>query len=291
MNPETILGTFATLASAWEVQVGPKPGLVDPFGSGAHDDMDYLTFLVSTCALSPYWALQARVGLEGTPAEKAMPRLRATGLEMERAMARATEGVNTHKGLIFVLSLLLFGAGSSLASTGKIDPQSSARLASEAVAETVRKEFAALCGSGHSRKMTHGERLYLERGITGIRGEASSGFPSVIQRGLPALRGALEAGASFHDAALSSFFSIAAVCEDSNVITRGGFDFWKDHHRRRMEDLAAEAPPFSPVFIRKLHRLDAEYSSLRVSPGGAADLLSCTLFLHWAHLVNMVELS
>ncbi len=291
MNPETMLGTFATLASAWEAQVGPKPGLVDRFGSGAHDDMDYLTFLLSTCALSPYWPLQAKVGLDGTPPEKAMNRLRETGLEMERAMAGVTGGVNTHKGLIFALSLLLFGAGSCLSSTGRIDPHEAARLAGEAVKGTVRSEFHALSRSGDPAGRTHGERLFLELGITGIRGEASSGFPSVLSRGLPALHRSLEAGASLHDAALSALFAIAAVCEDSNVIIRGGFDFWWDVHRRRMQELAAECPPYSPAFIEELHHLDAEYSSLGVSPGGAADLLSCTLFLHWGQLVNKRELS
>lgn len=291
MNPETLFGAFATLAAAWEVQVGPKPGLVDRFGSGAHKDMDYLTFLVSTCALSPYWALQARIGLEGTPPGKAMNRLRVNGLEMERAMSEATGGVNTHKGLIFALSLLVFGAGCSLASTGRVDAHTSARLAAEAVAEAVRSDLAALSLSGLSPGMTHGEKLFLERGITGIRGEASSGFPSVLARGLPALRRALEAGASLHDAALSAFFSIAAVCEDSNVITRGGFAFWRDIHRPLMEELAAFCPPYPFSFIRELHKLDAEYASRGISPGGAADLLSCTLFLHWGQLVNMRELS
>lgn len=291
MNPETLLGAFATLASAWEVQVGPKPGLVDRFGSGAHKDMDYLTFLISTCALSPYWPLQARVGLDATPTENAMGRLRETGLEMERAMALATGGVNTHKGLIFALSLLLFGAGYCFSSTGKIDPPEAARLAAEAVKEKVRSELNALSRPDHPGGKTHGEKLFLEYGITGIRGEASSGFPSVLSRGLPALHQALEAGASFHDAALSALFSIAAVCEDSNVITRGGYDFWRDSHRRRMQELATECPPYSPAFIEELRHLDAQYSTLGVSPGGAADLLSCTLFLFWGQLVNKRELS
>lgn len=291
MNEETLLGTFATLASAWEVQVGPKPGLVDPFGSGAHDDMDYITFLSSLCAISPFWALQAKVGLEGTPPRNAMDRLRPTGLEMERAMAEATGGVNTHKGLIFALSLLLFGAGASLSSTGKIDPRKTAGLAAEAVEESVRAELENLSRLGQSAGRTHGEKLFLKHGITGIRGEASSGFPSVLDRGLPALERALEAGASLHDAALCAFFSIASVCEDSNVITRGGHAFWKESHIPRMQELSYVRPPYSPDFIRDLHRIDAEYASLRVSPGGAADLLSCTLFLHWAQLVNMSPLS
>ncbi len=291
MNAEIQLGTFATLASAWEVHTGPKPGLVDRFGSGAHDDMDYLTFLLSGCALAPFWPLQARAGLNGAPPEKAMPGLRATGLEMERAMFAVTGGVNTHKGLIYALSLLLFGAGFCLFATGRIDPARAAGAASEAVSESVRSEFEALAQKTRSSPRTHGERLFIERGITGIRGEASGGFPSVLRGGLPALRRALQAGASFHDAALASFFSIAALCEDSNVITRGGFSFWRDVHRPRMAALASVCPPYTSEFIRELHRLDEEYSSRRISPGGSADLLSCTLFLHWGQLVNMGKMS
>jgi len=291
MDEETILGALATLASAWEVQTGPKPGLVDPFTSGAHDDMDYITFLVSLCALSPYWGLQARTGLEGTPAESAMERLRPVGLEMECAMARVTGGVNTHKGLIFALSLLLFGAGAELHSSGRVDPQKVAVRAADAASGRIRAEFEALSRFGLSAAKTHGEILFLRHGVTGIRGEAASGFPSVMGHGLPALRNALKLGAPLREAALHAFFAIAAVCEDSNVISRGGFDFWKESHLPRMKGLSRVQPPYSLEFIRGLHELDAEYTSLRISPGGAADLLSCTLFLHWAQLVNTRRLS
>ncbi len=291
MNFETMLGTFATLASAWEVQAGPKPGLVDPFGSGAHDDMDYVTFLLSTCALASYWKRQARVGLDGISPGKAMAFLRPTGLEMESAMARATGGVNTHKGLIYAMSLLLYGAGCCLFSGLRVDPCAAARIGAESVSEIVREEFSALSGSVSHKSRSHGERLFLELGVKGIRGEASSGFPSVLGKGLPALWRSLEGGAPLNDSALCAFFSIASVCEDSNVIIRGGYDFWKDTHLPLMEELSAVKPPYDAVFFQKLHELDRKYSSLGVSPGGAADLLSCTLFLHWAQLVNKFELS
>ena len=44
--------------------------------------------------------------------------------------------------------------------------------------------------------------------------------------------------------------------------------------------------------LQTIHATEyAEYSRLGVSPGGAADLLTCSLFLYWAQLVNMMELS
>ena len=291
MDPKTLLSALATLASAWEAHAAPKPGLVDRFGSGAHLDMDYVTFLASACSLSPFWELQARVGLEGIEPSKAMPRLRSTGLEMEQAMAAATGGVNTHKGLVYALSLLLYGAGYSLFSSGRVLPREAARFASVAVAPSVREEFSSLENSAGTKAKTHGERLYLERGVTGIRGEAASGFPCVLDMGLPSLEKALKVGSSLNDAALHAFFSIASRCEDSNVITRGGYRFWKERHLPLMAELARELPPYSSTFLHRLSEVDAEYSRLGVSPGGAADLLTCSLFLYWAQLVNIRDMS
>ena len=105
------LATAAYEASVREVMTTPKPGLVDSEGSGCHDDMDCALFLKSARALAPFWVRQARAGLDGTPLELAAARLRAAGVEMERAMAEATGGVNTHKGLVYLMSLLLYGAG------------------------------------------------------------------------------------------------------------------------------------------------------------------------------------
>ena len=291
MNPDTLLSVLATLAAAWEAHAAHKPGLVDRLGSGAHKDMDYVTFLASACALSPFWEFQARVGLEGTEPVKAMPCLRSTGLEMEQAMAAATGGVNTHKGLVYALSLLLYGAGFCLHTAGRVLPREAARFASEAVAPSVRDEFSSLKNPEGRKAKTHGERLYLHRGVVGIRGEAASGFPCVLDLGLPSLEKALKRGSSLNDAALHALFSIASRCEDSNVITRGGYEFWIERHLPLMADLARELPPYSAPFLRRLGEVDADYSRLGVSPGGAADLLTCSLFLYWAQLVNIRDMS
>ena len=210
---------------------------------------------------------------------------------MERAMTAATGGVNTHKGLVYALSLLLYGSGYSLYSAGRVLPREAARFASAAVAPSVREEFSALENSSGARAKTHGERLYLQRGITGIRGEASSGFPCVLEMGLPSLENALKGGSSLNDAALHALFSIASRCEDSNVITRGGYGFWKASHLPLMAELARELPPYSGAFLHRLSEVDAEYSRLGISPGGAADLLTCSLFLYWAQLVNIRDMS
>ena len=201
------LATAAYEASVREVMTTPKPGLVDSEGSGCHDDMDCALFLKSARALAPFWVRQARAGLDGTPLELAAARLRAAGVEMERAMAEATGGVNTHKGLVYLMSLLLYGAGYAVFSGAPRSAEAAADFAALAVRGAVERELGALLAEPPRRALTNGERLYVEHGVTGVRGEAERGFPSVINAGLPALRRALESGASFNDAGLAALLS------------------------------------------------------------------------------------
>ena len=95
-----LLAEAAHEAAVSEALTTPKPGLVDAEGSGCHNDMDCALFLKSARAIAPFWEAQARTGLEGTPPSAAMRELRAAGAAMERAMFAATDGINTHKGLI-----------------------------------------------------------------------------------------------------------------------------------------------------------------------------------------------
>lgn len=266
-------------ASVREVTATPKPGLVDAEGCGCHDDMDCAMFLKSARAIAPFWERQALAGLEGTPPGLAMMRLRPAGVEMERAMSEATGGVNTHKGLVYLMSLLLYGAGYALFSGAPRGAESAARFASLAARGAVERELGALLAKPPRRALTNGERLYVEHGVTGVRGEAERGFPSATCAGLPALRRALESGASVNDACIAALLEIMLVCEDSNVMHRAGFDYWRGEYKTLT---AAALRGFSaPSWDRApLYELERKFMERRVSPGGAADLLSCTYFLH-----------
>ncbi|OUO93986.1 triphosphoribosyl-dephospho-CoA synthase [Cloacibacillus sp. An23] len=273
------LAIAAYEASVREVMTSPKPGLVDAEGSGCHDDMDCALFLKSARAIAPFWIRQARAGLSGAPPERAMELLRPAGAEMERAMLEAAGGVNTHKGLIYLMSLLVYGAGFAIFSGAPLSAETAARFAALAVRGSVERELGVLRGASQRRALTNGERLYLEHGVTGVRGEAERGFPSAICAGLPALRRALGGGASFNDAGLAALLEMMLVCEDSNVIHRAGFDYWRGGYMElvRRARAAFRAPSWDRA---PLYELERRFMERRVSPGGAADLLSCVYFLH-----------
>jgi len=281
VNHETLLATIASAACLTEVHAAPKPGLVDRAGSGAHKDMDYSTFLASAMALAPYWSAQAAVGLAGTKPADALAVLRQQGLLMDRAMFAATGGINTHKGLVFALSLLLYGAGFLLFSGRRLKAGETAETAAAAIQGCCRKELETLKDAPPQRKLTSGEKIFLAHGLRGIRGEAESGFPSVLSVGLPCLRKALLSGADLNDSALYSLFHIMEACEDTNIVARKGYSFWKETYRELLSPLLALEPPFSERDMAVIDLADKRFSSEGISPGGAADLLTCTLFLHW----------
>ena len=105
-------GALALRAALYEVGLQPKPGLVDPAHSGSHDDMDFFTFQRSAAAISSFFPRFFAAGerIADDPAFL-LAVLRLIGLEAEEAMYEATGQVNTHKGLIFSLGLVLGAAG------------------------------------------------------------------------------------------------------------------------------------------------------------------------------------
>lgn len=280
MSIDRVMGMLALNACLAEVHAAPKPGLVDRLGPGSHRDMDHLTFLISASALAPFWEQQALVGLTGVHPTAALAPLRKTGLRMDSAMFASTGGVNTHKGLVFALSLLLYGAGYAIFNGERPGTETSARYASMAVEHCCARELEPLETNRPDRPLSAGERLFLEHGMTGIRGEAERGFPSVTTWGLPAFEKAISSGASRNDAALFCLFRLMKHGEDTNIAARMGYGFWKHSYPDMVEPLLHLEPPFDSDAMRTLHEADRVFSELGVSPGGAADLLTCTIWLH-----------
>ena len=261
-------GVRAVLA---EVAVTPKPGLVDRHDSGSHTDMDFFTFLDSAAALAPWFPRFYREGWDGEA--ELFARLRALGLQAEAEMFAATGGVNTHKGLIFSMSILCAALGRASAESF---PQSPSREAVLFMARSLGAESLEDFDIGNDK--TSGLRCYRAHGLSGIRGEAAAGFPAVFEVGLPTLEDWLNKGVSFNDAAAATLLALIADVDDTNMIHRGG---WEEAARRKAEaaDLLAHLTP--AALLSELTALNDDYIRHRLSPGGCADLLALTLFFHF----------
>lgn len=178
------IGSLAVKSLLYEVAVTPKPGLVDRINNGAHNDMDIYTFLSSAPALQPYFTQCALTGMETRldPPEETFRRIRFHGKLAEQTMLRATGGVNTHKGAVFILGLACAAAG-RLVFRGREPEQILSQCAAMAQG-LVERDLETV--TAHTAR-TAGERFYLLHGVTGIRGQAQAGFPAVLHTGLPVL--------------------------------------------------------------------------------------------------------
>lgn len=270
------LGTLAAKALLYEVCTTPKPGLVDRSNNGSHRDMDVFTFLDSTAALLPYFEEAVKLGMEtrDLPPRETFRRLRQAGAAGERAMFRATGGVNTHKGAVFTLGTLCAAAGRLWTAEGfSKDLDAALALCGEMSAQAVREDLEAIRREGAH---TTGQRLYLERGLEGIRGELSRGLPAVAQIGLPTLRRRLEAGDSLEQAGVQVLLALMAQVVDTNLIARGGLEGqqWAMERARALtQDRAASR--------EETEELDKAFVERNLSPGGCADLLAMTYFLEF----------
>lgn len=277
------LGALAALATYEEAMLSPKPGLVCPDSSGSHSDMNWVTFLIGASAIAPLWRIQALAGLCCGHYKPLMSelagKLRATGKRMECAMFEATGGVNTHKGLIFALSLLVAASGARIPAR-EYSPDAVFETAGSIIAPDVARELQIIVQKGErGEEMTHGEKIYFLYGIGGIRTEAAVGFPSV-RTGLAALENALSEGAALRDAAIKAMLSIMLECEDTNVIHRAGVNFWRAEYKERVNGALCGFEPVRPGYYEPLRGLGDRLIELGASPGGAADLLACTLFMY-----------
>ncbi|HEX4916737.1 MAG TPA: triphosphoribosyl-dephospho-CoA synthase, partial [Limnobacter sp.] len=107
-----------------EVDLPLKPGLVCPDDPGSHNDMDLHTFMRSVDALQGYFHDCFNLGAQGADFRP----LQLRGVQAERAMLAATQGVNTHKGAIFLMGLLSAAAGVQWAEQGSLDATGLGRL-------------------------------------------------------------------------------------------------------------------------------------------------------------------
>lgn len=284
----------AVRALLYEVSATPKPGLVDRDNSGSHRDMDFFTFLDSSAALIPWFRDFFCIGWDhfNEPDEALFSRLRFSGKEAETGMFQATDGVNTHKGLVFSFAILCAALGKVHAERYGLGGEAgkpAAEAGNMAIGAQILSPVLDICRrlgtcslkdfvSPAEMPVTAGEVCHASYGIRGARGEAAEGFPSAVTLGLPALKGWLQKGFSLNDAAVLTLLSLISSVDDTNMIHRGGRELaleCKKGAGRLLSEITKEN------FKEKLKSLDTFYIRENLSPGGCADLLAVSLILYF----------
>ena len=250
----------------------PKPGLVDSNNNGSHHDMNVESFKKSAAALYPYFEQCLKIGFEGTEAspDSTFHKLRLAGLEAEKEMYFATNGVNTHKGIIYSMGVLLCTIGKTWSPVNPFsDIDKVFKECSRLVEESVKNDLEAI------DKSTAGGRLYLSTGEKGIRGEVSQGFPSVKNISLPVFCKAFEEGKNKNDAGIVALLHLMGSIYDTSVYNRGGEE--GVYYAQKYANKILSQKSFDHGDILKM---DLDFIKKNLSPGGAADLLAITYFIN-----------
>ena len=272
LQPKTLtlaerLADLAVDALIDEADLSPKPALVDRRGNGAHTDLHLGLMHASALALWPAFKEMAEAAVEigeiGLPLREAIGLI---GRQGEQSMLTTTNGVNTHRGAIWALGLLVAAAA--------LEPESTA-----AGSIALRAARLALLDDRFApRPLSHGAQVAQRYGARGAREEAQLGFPAVIQRALPQLKRSRANGHGEQNARLDALLAIMTDLADTCVLYRAG-----EQGLRTMQ-IGAQAVldaggSASLAGRRRLHQLDQQLIALNASPGGAADLLAACLLI------------
>lgn len=246
-----LLGWVATSSLRKELDLTPKPGLVDRHDSGSHADMDYALMAKSIHALRPY--LSALAKASATVLD--VGRIREIGMDAEKAMLAATGGVNTHRGALFALGLSVSVASFLLHHDGRIDM------------ERMRKETAAVAHQFPTPQQTHGNKVKERHGVGGALDTAREAWPLLFADWLPFYR----RQRGDEHAAHKTLLRIMATLDDTNVYYRGGAEA-----AQRVKEEAERL--LNGFTVYGLKDLNTRFVRKNISPGGSADMLALTLF-------------
>lgn len=255
-----LIAFLATNAMRQELDLTPKPGLIDRHDNGSHRDMDYHTMLISINTLHPF--ILAIASLSANDPDFVL-RVREIGVEAEQAMMHATHGVNTHRGALYAL-------GITVAALTSIGYPCFPQQLSQSIATLASRLYSL--PTPHSSKdvgtPSHGSIVRSKYGVKGASDLAMEGYQQLFQQWLP----------FYHrhkhepDGLLQTLLTIMSTLDDTNVYYRAGIE----GARYVIEESRAVLVDFS---VNKVDQMNANFSNRLISPGGSADMLALTILI------------
>ncbi|MEH7119437.1 triphosphoribosyl-dephospho-CoA synthase [Neobacillus vireti] len=268
------LAILAVKALIEEAELTPKPGLVDKESTGSHYDMSIELMIQSARSLEPAFREMAKVSYGRIPSQELREEIAAIGRQGEIDMFQATGGVNTHKGAIWALGLLISSAAMNRRETSL-----------EHIAKTAGK-LARFPDRHLPQQITNGKRVKEKYGVNGALGEAQFGFPHITKIALPVLYDSRSRGIKEDLCRLNTLIALMASLDDTCILHRGGAQ-----SLAATKELAAEILLLGGVWTtsgwKVLEELSQFLMKCHASPGGSADLLAATLFLDHLYKNNM----
>ncbi len=272
-----IIAHLATRALHAELDTTPKPGLVDKDNSGAHRDMDHALMSRSIRAIHPYFVRLALLGFAADMPSHAD--IVKTGIEAERAMFEATNGVNTYKGALFSMGLAVVAAAGKAWQGCSITPQ------------TLSAAISKLAFAFPDTKSTHGSKAKQTAAsetatFKGALDNAREGYPMLFNDWLPFYANLSKKGEPH--ALHLTLLRIMCDLDDTNIVYRTSLAMMKQVKEESRDVLSrwSEATHGTPQtdggtnLDTILGDMNRSFVQRNISPGGSADMLSLVVFIN-----------
>lgn len=255
---ETHILLLIKQAMMTELKLEDKFGLVTPSSAGSHDDMDYELMICAQDEIIPYFIEMFTLGYNEKEIYNLFELVRPIGVKAEEAMFKATNGINCYKGLIFILGLVCTSLGYTLKHQQDFNH----------LFTNIHQLSQHLFDDFDQEPQSFGEKAYHEHRISGARGEAYLGLPSVHH--------ALHA---FGDKPMTDELlrlilqQLIRSTDDTVLLKRAG----------SFDNYMAIKKKVASLDVTKIDQVKAftkEAIKQNLSFGGSADLLVATIFLH-----------
>lgn len=250
-----LLSYLAVQSIKAELDTTPKPGLVDKADNGAHSDMDYNLMLKSIYSLHPYFTELSCLAYNEDVIN--IDKIKTIGIEAEKQMLFTTNGVNTYKGALFSMGLVLYAASYLCQQRDKVQEQQ------------LQKTIKLLSTKFSQPDDTHGKKVVEKHNVKGALASAINGYPLLFDEWLPFF---IKHKNEEHSLIKLLLF-IMTNLDDTNIYYRKGEEVVA-HVKQQAQEILDD---FS---IDRVEKLNREFVKENISPGGAADMLSLTLFIH-----------
>lgn len=252
---QDILEKMVLTSIKTELDLEDKFGLVSPKSQGSHDDMNYVMMLRSAKALLFSFTQMFWIGFDGVNLDQVYEQGKKQGIIAERAMYDVTNDVNTYKGLIFILGMMLLSCGYAMSHEQTIDQ----------IFDNIK--FMGRHVFREPVYNTFGEKAYREYNMGGAKAEAEQGYPIVRKCYEQLLQGPLSP-----EALHMALIDIIRSTDDTVLLKRAGS--LEEYHR--IKALISNITTYDEQVIRKVTE---ECIRGHISCGGAADILITAVFL------------
>lgn len=275
-NKLEVVNSFSNLALKsiiLEVSASPSFGLVSPHTKGSHEDMDFFTFIDSGFSLSNYFKKVVNAGYSSLSVDLIFKKIRYMGKIAEKDMFLATNNVNTHKGMIF-----LMGITAALGAKAKFENLPFHDISSliKEMCRDILKDFDNI----HEKtSLTHGEKLYIKHGVIGVRGIVKNGLDIIFNNSIEIFEKSLNSGEHINHAMIRTLIFLMSTLEDTTILHRHDIEIL-NFVKLKAKDLHLRFDK-TCLDIELLNEIEIDFIEKRISPGGAADLLAITMFLYF----------